>query len=84
MSASRAQRLLTGAFVLILALTAWVQDDAWITFRTLDNALAGHGLSWNPPLRVQTFTHPLWLAVQTPAYLLLGTPRAATMRPARP
>lgn len=43
--------------------TAWVADDAFITFRTVDNALHGHGLVWNVGERVQTYTHPLWMAL---------------------
>lgn len=43
--------------------TAWVAEDAFITFRTIDNALNGLGLTWNPGERVQTYTHPLWFAL---------------------
>ena len=54
-------------FVLVLGIvllrTAWTCDDAFITFRTLDNFLTGHGLRWNTVERVQVFTHPLWLMV---------------------
>jgi arabinofuranosyltransferase len=39
---------------------AWLCDDAYITLRTVENLLAGHGLVWNVGERVQTFTHPLW------------------------
>lgn len=46
--------------VLILA-SAWVSDDAYISFRVVDNFLSGRGLTWNPGERVQVFTHPLWL-----------------------
>ena len=46
-----------------VAWTAWVADDAFITFRTVDNALAGHGLVWNVGERVQTYTHPLWMGL---------------------
>jgi arabinofuranosyltransferase len=51
---------------------AWVCDDAYITFRTIDNWVNGFGLRWNIAERVQSFTHPLWLFLITPAYLLLG------------
>jgi len=40
---------------------AWLCDDAYITLRTVDNWLQGHGLVWNVGERVQAFTHPLWL-----------------------
>jgi arabinofuranosyltransferase len=65
-------RLATVACALLLALyavvvvrTAWVADDAFITLRTIGNALSGHGLGWNAGERVQAFTHPLWLALLT-------------------
>ncbi len=40
---------------------AWVAEDAYITFRTVDNFLDGIGLRWNPDERVQAYTHPLWM-----------------------
>jgi len=58
-----------GASVLKLA---WVCDDAFITFRTIDNFVNGYGLRWNIAERVQTFTHPLWLMVLTPVYAVFG------------
>lgn len=39
---------------------AWVCDDAFITFRHVENCLAGHGPVFNVGERVQGFTHPLW------------------------
>jgi arabinofuranosyltransferase len=39
---------------------AWVSDDAYILFRSLDQLLSGHGPRWNPHERVQVFTCPLW------------------------
>jgi arabinofuranosyltransferase len=59
-------------FVIVLARTAWVNDDAYITFRTVDNFIHGYGLRWNVANRVQTFTHPLWLAVMTAAAAMTG------------
>jgi arabinofuranosyltransferase len=47
-------------FALAFANTAWVCEDAYITFRVVDNALNGYGLVWNPGERVQVYTHPLW------------------------
>ncbi len=44
-------------------------DDAFITLRTVDNFVHGHGLRWNVDERVQSFTHPLWLIAETAVYL---------------
>lgn len=47
-------------FLLIILLkTAWICDDASISFRTVDNFLNGYGLRWNVSERVQTYTNPL-------------------------
>ena len=54
--------------------TAWVCDDAYITARTADNFINGHGLTWNVPGRVQAYTHPLWLFVFTAVYYFLRDP----------
>ena len=53
--------LAIGAFGVLLLRTAWLTDDAYITFRTVDNLIHGHGLTWNTNERVQVFTHPLWM-----------------------
>ena len=55
-------------FVKGLFLRAWVGDDAYITFRVLDNFIHGHGLRWNIHERVQAYTNPLWLFVHIPFY----------------
>ncbi len=53
---------LTFAFIfLILLQSAWLCDDAFITFRTIENFLHGYGLRWNIAERVQTYTHPLYM-----------------------
>jgi arabinofuranosyltransferase len=59
-------------WALVLFRTAWLSDDAYITYRTVDNLVGGYGLRWNPAERVQSFTHPLWLAVNVPLYALTG------------
>jgi arabinofuranosyltransferase len=51
------------ALLYVLAANAWIVDDAYITFRSIENLAAGHGLRWNVDERVQVFTHPLWLLV---------------------
>ena len=50
-------------FVYVFLINAWVVDDAYITFRTVDNFLHGYGLRWNVDERVQVYTHPLWMLV---------------------
>ena len=50
--------ILLALFVILLR-TAWVSDDACISFRTVDNFLHGYGLRWNVSERVQTYTNPL-------------------------
>src|SRR3972149_3758264 len=57
----------TLVFILLLR-TAWLCDDAYITFRTIDNFVNGFGLRWNIDERVQAFTHPAWLLLVTPFY----------------
>ena len=49
------------AVVAMATAHAWVSDDAFITFRVVDQFLAGHGPVFNIGERVQVFTHPLWL-----------------------
>jgi arabinofuranosyltransferase len=54
----------------LLAWTAWVADDAFISVRVADNFLRGFGPRWNIMERVQAYTHPLWLALFTAAYAI--------------
>ena len=61
MVAARAALLL--GFAVVLWRTAWIGDDAFITFRTVENVAQGYGLRWNTADRVQTSTHPLWMLV---------------------
>jgi len=48
-------------YLLIVFISAWLCDDAYITFRTVDNFINGYGLTWNISERVQAYTHPLWM-----------------------
>lgn len=54
----------------IILWRAWLADDAYITFRTVDNFVHGLGLTWNPGERVQVYTHPLWMFLVSGAYAL--------------
>ena len=58
------------ALVVTIVRSAWYCDDAFITWRTVDNFVNGHGLTWNVAERVQTYTHPLWMMLLTVAYFL--------------
>lgn len=77
--------LKTLSALLLLCLTAavaslaWVCDDAYITFRTVENAVAGHGLRWNVTDRVQTYTHPLWMGLMVAMRSLTGELYFASM-----
>ena len=59
-------------FAAVILRAAWLSDDAYITFRVVDNAAAGLGLTWNPAERVQGYTHPLWLLVLLAGRLVTG------------
>ena len=48
-------------FTIVLFNTAWIHDDAYITFRTVDNFVNGYGLTWNVAERVETYSNPLWM-----------------------
>ena len=61
-----------GAFALVILQNAWLCDDAFITYRTADNLINGHGLTWNAGERVQTFTNPLWLFTIAGFYFFSG------------
>ena len=55
-----------------IAITGWVSQDAFITFRYVEMLWAGNGLVFNSGERVQGFTHPLWLlalAASPPEFL---------------
>lgn len=55
--------LLLLAFLVVLLRTAWVCDDAYISFRTAENIVNGYGPRWNVAERVQAYTNPLWMLV---------------------
>jgi hypothetical protein len=45
---------------------AWVCDDALITFRYVENWVAGRGLVFNPGERVEGFSNPLFVLLLAP------------------
>jgi arabinofuranosyltransferase len=56
-------------FGVVITRCAWLCDDAYITFRTVDNLVNGYGLTWNVGERVQVYTHPLWMMLLSAVYL---------------
>ncbi|MCX8092966.1 MAG: hypothetical protein N3E50_02215, partial [Candidatus Goldbacteria bacterium] len=57
-------------YMLLIFRTAWISDDAYITFRVADNFINGYGLRWNTEERVQVFTNTLFLFVFIPFYFI--------------
>ncbi len=57
------------AFLVALPLHFFLIDDAYITFRTVENFANGFGLTWNVTERVQAYTHPLWMLLTTALYM---------------
>jgi arabinofuranosyltransferase len=60
------------ALATVLFCAAFQGDDAFITFRTVQNAWQGRGLTWNPGERVQAYTHPLWMLLALVCYGISG------------
>lgn len=55
-------------FVLLVLKSAWLSEDSYIGWRTVDNFVHGHGLRWNLLDRVQVFTDPLFIFLVSPFY----------------
>jgi arabinofuranosyltransferase len=51
----------------------WMDEDAFINFRVVDQVFAGHGPVFNAGQRVEAFTSPLWLAVLVGGRAVCGT-----------
>lgn len=50
-------------FMLFWFANSYMMEDAFITFRSVQQVFEGRGPRWNPHERVQAFTHPLWFAL---------------------
>lgn len=57
-------------YLILVFKTAWISDDAYITFRVADNFVNGYGLRWNTEERVQVFTNTLFLFAFIPFYFI--------------
>lgn len=66
--------LLLLLFAWVFYVAAWVTEDAFITFRVIDNLINGYGPRWNIDERVQVFTHPLWMFLLWPIVAVCGDP----------
>ncbi len=54
--------------IVLIFRSAWLSEDSYIGWRTVDNFVHGHGLRWNLLDRVQTFTDPLFILVVSAFY----------------
>lgn len=59
-------------FTAVATYNAWLSDDAYITFRSVNNFVNGYGLTWNTAERVQAYTHPLWFFLLAAGSFLSG------------
>ena len=48
-------------YIFLLIKTAWMHEDAFITYATVNNFLDGYGLRYNISERVQSYTSPLMM-----------------------
>ena len=64
--------MLIALIISLFVVTSWLSEDAYITFRTVDNFINGYGLTWNVAERVQSFTHPLWMLMIAGFYAVTG------------
>jgi hypothetical protein len=65
---------LVAALLLLALKCAWACDDAYITFRVVDNFTSGLGLRWNATERVQAYTNPLWMLLMSLPYMVTREP----------
>ena len=78
-SPSLLPNILLVLFSCLVIASAWSQEDAYITLRTVDNFLNGFGLRWNPDERVQSYTHPLWMMALSLGVAIVREPFIATI-----
>ena len=81
-----ANRLEVSAGLLALALLSWsllshfsIADDAFISFRYLENWLGGHGLVFNPGERVEGYSNFLWILLLAPLQLVGVNPESGSV-----
>lgn len=57
-------------FAVVLVRTAWLSEDAYFTFRSVQNWVFGYGARWNVNERVQVYTHPLWFGLMSVSFFI--------------
>jgi hypothetical protein len=62
--------LMLAAHVAFWVVFHFAGEDAYITFRYARNLVTGHGLTFNPGVRVMGFTSPVWTLWNALGYLL--------------
>ena len=65
-----ATAVLVVVFALVVLRTAWLSEDAYFTYRSVENWVHGHGARWNVLERVQVYTHPLWFGLMSALYFV--------------
>lgn len=65
--------------VALAAWNGWVNDDAYILLRTVDNFIHGYGLRFNLAERVQAFTCPAWTLLLSAAVAVTREPYFTTV-----
>ena len=70
-----------GSSLLVFNLVSFYSftDDAYISFRYLDNWLAGNGLVFNPGERVEGYTNFLWIVLLAPLSFFGLSPETGSM-----
>jgi arabinofuranosyltransferase len=59
---------------MFVARVAWLgtlNEDAFISYRCLENLMHGLGMTWLFDMRSQPYTHPLWMLVHIPLRLVI-------------
>lgn len=59
---------------MVVARVAWLgtlNEDAFISYRCLENLMHGLGMTWLFDLRSQPYTHPLWMLLHIPLRLVI-------------
>lgn len=57
-------------YVAMITANSWLGDDAFISFRTVQNFVNGYGLTWNTFERVQAFTNSLQVLLLSGLYFI--------------